>query len=200
MSSEFNTIPRRDYHQCAMLDTGFNLFILLKSLLNSPTTDGIYRSKVLPTQLKKSDPVPRFRNFLLFLFIVCVSLSFIMWLILFDIRYNEAFYFFQSHTASVEIVREEHLERFYFPIPPICLHLTTKMKSRVLFATHISKKIHTHKKIVRFRLTLCMQTMLYVNRESPTQKIKDFYTIGKDVSFVGTMTMRKTLDNIPCDV
>jgi len=62
--------------------------------------------------------------------------------------------FFRRNAGCIEIKWEEKLERIYYPIPPICSYLTEASRQRVLWA---------------------------VNRESPGEKMMDFFTITDDL-------------------
>ena len=44
----------------------------------------------------------------------------------------KAFLFFKTHTASVQIERDQKHEMHYFPVPPYCLFLNKDMKKSVI--------------------------------------------------------------------
>jgi len=63
-----------------------------------------------------------------------------------------AFEFFASHTARIEVVTEELLQRTYFPIHPLCRHITERSKDEIT---------------------------LVVNRDSPGSKVTDLLNLAE---------------------
>jgi len=73
-----------------------------------------------------------------------------------EVTYAEAYDFFEKHCASVEVFRNQKLERFYFPKPPVCEFLTSDMRNAIMFS---------------------------IKRNSPAEKITDLFNYTDAVQF-----------------
>jgi hypothetical protein len=82
--------------------------------------------------------------------------------------FNEAFKFFKIYTASIEVQRDEKLEKIHFAIPFECRNITTNIKTNLIYHT---------------------------NRGSDQERLEDFF--WKIEKYEIEMNMRRAISQIP---
>lgn len=118
------TVTSQEREEGTVIEMGFAIFILFKVMLDF---NGDLRGHIEPQGEVEEWTATSFINI--------------------RVTYESAWSFFSNYTKSVEIVRDDKLERFYFPLPPMC--------------TFLSQRTMEHYK-------------WSIDRSSPSKKIQEF--------------------------